>query len=113
MDNLTCIMCPMGCGLQVSKGKNGELVVTGNNCNRGENFAKEELTNPKRVVTTLVKTKQGVFPVKTTIAIPKKLVSKVVLEVEKLKLDNVRYHQVLIQNVLGTGADVIVTGKNK
>ena len=42
MTNLTCIMCPMGCSIQISKGSKGELVVTGNNCVRGEQFAKEE-----------------------------------------------------------------------
>ena len=110
MVNLTCIMCPMGCSLKVEKGKNGQLLVTGNNCVRGEMFAKEELTLPKRVVTSLVKTKDGVVSVKTTTPVPKKLVQDVVKEIEKLRCDSVRMHQVLIKNVLNTGADVVVTG---
>ena len=56
---MICIMCPMGCNLTVTK--NGDdITVTGNNCQRGVIFAKEELTCPKRIVTSSVKTEQGV-----------------------------------------------------
>lgn len=110
MVNLTCIMCPMGCSLKVEKTKNNELVVSGNNCIRGDKFAKEELTLPKRVVTSLVKTSKGVVSVKTTLPVPKTLVTKVVAEIEKLRPISVKMHEVLIKNVLNTGADVIVTG---
>ena len=107
MANLTCIMCPMGCSIQISKGAKGELVVTGNNCIRGEQFAKEEIVAPKRVVTSLLKTNKGVVPVKTT----KKYIAKTIQEIEKLKIDNVKFHQVVIKNIFNSGADVIVTGK--
>lgn len=110
MVNLTCIMCPMGCSLTITKDKQGKLVVTGNNCVRGEQFAKEELTLPKRVVTTLVKTDSGVVSVKTTLPVPKTKIKQVVEEVEKLRPAKVKMHEVLIKNVLNTGADIIVTG---
>lgn len=110
MVNLTCIMCPMGCSLTVRKEKNGELKVSGNNCARGEIFAKEEITEPKRVVTSLVKTKKGVVSVKTTSAIPKTLVKDVVGEIEKLRPEKVKFGEVLIKNIFNTGADIVVTG---
>ena len=109
MANLTCIMCPMGCSLVVQKDKSGVLRVTGNNCIRGENFAKEEVTLPKRVVTSLVKTSSGIASVKTTKPVPKVLIKKVVAEIERLRPIKVKMHEVLIENVLNTGADVIVT----
>ena len=37
----TCIMCPVGCHLTVTKTKNG-IVVSGNACPRGELFGKSE-----------------------------------------------------------------------
>ena len=110
MDKLTCIMCPMGCSLEVQKDKKGQLVVRGNNCIRGDQFAKEELTEPKRIVTTLVKTKSGVVSVKTNKSVPKKLVKRVVDEIEKLRPEKVKMNEVLIKNILNTGADVVVTG---
>ena len=113
MVNLTCIMCPMGCSLKIQKDKQGQLVVTGNNCIRGEQFAKEELTLPKRVVTTLVKTQNGVVSVKTTKPVPKTMIGKVVKKIEELRPVKVKMHEILIQNIFNTGADVVVTRKNK
>ena len=110
MANLTCIMCPMGCNLTIQKSKNGEIKVSGNNCVRGEVFAKEEITLPKRVVTSLVKTSKGVVSVKTTAPVPKNMVQDVVAEIEKLRPVKVKMHEVLIKNVFNTGADVVVTG---
>lgn len=105
---MICIMCPMGCNLTVKK-EGEEIVVTGNGCNRGVIFAKEELSCPKRIVTTSVKTKNGPKACKTTIPIPKNLVFQCVQEIEKLRLDDAKFGQVVIRNVLGTGADVVIT----
>ncbi|MDR0876931.1 MAG: DUF1667 domain-containing protein [Treponema sp.] len=56
MRELTCIVCPIGCSLAVEEGQAGadglsELTVTGNRCNRGPVYAREEIRAPKRVVT--------------------------------------------------------------
>lgn len=105
---LTCIMCPMGCHLTVENdGRN--IIVSGNGCNRGVVFAKEEISNPKRIVTTSVKTEQGVKSCKTTVAVPKDMIFDVVKEIEKLRLKKVKFGQIIIKNVLNTGADVVVT----
>ncbi len=101
-------MCPLGCELTVTI--DGENVdVKGNSCNRGVVFAKEEVTNPKRIVTTSVKTEYGVKSVKTTKPIPKSMIFDCIKEVEKLRLKDAKYGDVIIKNVLGTDADVIVT----
>ena len=107
--NMTCIMCPMGCSLEITNTKSG-LKVTGNNCIRGERYAIDELTTPKRMVTALVKVKNGVLPVKTTDLVPKDMVFKVVEEINKLTLKKGKLGDVIIKNVLNTGADVIITG---
>ena len=57
--NLICINCPLGCPLTVTL-ENGEVKkVEGNTCPRGEAYAKKELTNPTRIVTSTVKVKGG------------------------------------------------------
>ena len=57
--NLICINCPLGCPLTVSM-EDGEVKkVEGNTCPRGEAYAKKELTNPTRIVTSTVKVKGG------------------------------------------------------
>lgn len=106
---MTCIMCPMGCQLVVdSSGK--ELKVSGNTCIRGENYAKEEMTSPKRIVTALVKTSFGVLPVKTTKPVPKSMIFDVVREVNKISLKTGKMGDVIIKNVLGLDADIVITG---
>ena len=53
--NLTCIGCPMGCPLTVTM-ENGEVKdVTGNTCKRGDDYARKEVTNPTRIVTSTAK----------------------------------------------------------
>ena len=111
MIKTTCIMCPLGCSLTIEKNKN-KISVTGNNCKRGQEYGEQELTNPMRNVSTLVKLVQGgVVPVKTSGPIPKdkidkclKIISKVILE-KKPKIGGV-----IITNILGLGVDVICIG---
>ena len=71
---LICINCPMGCMLSVDIDENGEMAVSGNTCPRGEIYAKKELTNPTRIVTSIVTVTGGELPVasvKTQSDIPK------------------------------------------
>lgn len=50
-DELTCIVCPIGCRMKVTRTADGEISVTGNRCHRGEAYAREEFSDPRRVVT--------------------------------------------------------------
>jgi len=50
---LTCIACPRGCTLKVTK--NEPHVVEGNACPRGEKYAIEEMTAPKRTITSTMR----------------------------------------------------------
>lgn len=102
---LICIKCPRGCELNID----GES-ITGNACPRGMDYAREELTNPKRIVTYLVKTKYGIVPVKTDTEVPKDMIDRVLEEIASLNLDKTQIGQIVISNILGTGANVIVTG---
>lgn len=109
MKELVCIVCPMGCHLQCEH-KSGEIIVKGNNCKRGEMFAKSELTMPTRMLTALVKTTTGkVVSVKTTTAIPKKLIGKVMNELDKIVVDKPKFGKVVVKNILSTGADIVIT----
>lgn len=103
---LVCIKCPRGCELTV-EGEN----VTGNFCPRGLTYAKEEQTCPMRTVTALIKVDGGVVPVKTDKEVPKSKVFDVLKEIEKIKLNKVKFGQVVLSNVCGTDANIVVTGQ--
>ena len=57
--NLICIGCPLGCPLTVEMEGNEVKSVAGNTCPRGDAYAKKELTNPTRIVTSTVRVSGG------------------------------------------------------
>ena len=72
--NLICIGCPLGCPLTVEMEGNDVKSVAGNTCPRGDAYAKKELTNPTRIVTSTVRVAGGklaMVSVKTQSDIPK------------------------------------------
>ncbi len=109
---LTCIVCPRGCALVCELDDNGKLVsVTGNLCPRGKKYADDECTNPMRVVTSTVRCEDGaVVSCKTSTSIPKSLVLEAMRVINSTKApSSVKIGDVIIENILGTGADVIAT----
>ena len=109
MKELTCIVCPRGCRLKIDD----DLNVTGNSCPRGAKYAVDEMTNPKRMITSIVRVKNRentVASVKTSTAVPKGLIFEVMKEIEKVSVDAPTHiGQVVIKDVLGTGSDIIIT----
>ena len=103
---LICIKCPRGCNLVVD-GDN----VTGNLCPRGLDYAREEQTNPLRIVTTLIKVGEKVVPVKTSSEVPKARINEVLDEIAKIKVDTTSIGDVVLTNILDLGVDIVVTGE--
>ena len=58
MKNFVCIRCPLGCALTAEE-KNGEIVVTGNSCPRGREYAVSEMTDPVRTFSVSVRVTSG------------------------------------------------------
>ena len=110
--NTICINCPMGCPLTIEE-KDGVVTVTGNTCKRGELYGKEEYTHPRRNVTTLVRLQNGgVASCKTSTTVPKEMIFDVVKFIGTLTCsDDVKIGDVVAKDVLGTGPDVVITGR--
>ena len=109
MKDLTCIVCPVGCRIAVEE-KDGELVITGNSCPRGYEHAKNEYTDPKRMLTTTVKVEGGVLPripVISTAEIPKRQLGECLAQLYQLKVTApVAYGDIIVKDILGTGVDI-------
>lgn len=109
---LTCIVCPKGCQLKVDLDDNKKVVsVVGYTCKRGLEYAETEFTAPMRTLTTTAPVKGGgVVPVKTDKAIPKELLFKCMEEINLSRVPtDAQVGYVVIENILGTGANVITT----
>lgn len=110
---LTCIGCPMGCPLTVEM-NNGEVVsVTGNTCKRGEVYARKEVTNPTRIVTSSVIVEGGnlaAVSVKTKEDIPKEKIFDCMKALKGVKVQApVHIGDVIVKNVADTGVDIVAT----
>ena len=110
MAELICIVCPKGCHLKVDE---TTFAVTGNSCENGAEYGANELRNPTRTLTSTVKLENGVLPrcpVRTSAPIPKGKMFEAMAVLEGVTLTApVKIGQVAVENLLGTGADLIVT----
>ncbi len=111
--NITCIVCPMGCRMTVTKLEDGNYKVEGNTCKRGEKYGVEEMTCPKRVVTSTVKIKEGalnLLPVKTNDAIPKELIFDLMALLDEVEITApVKVGDIIVENVLNTGINIVAS----
>ena len=124
MRELTCIVCPIGCSLTVEEGAvvqgQPSLTITGNRCNRGPVYAKEEILSPKRVVTATCGftapendparslTAPRRIPVKSSMPCPREKIKELLEEIYRLRPGlPVKAGDKLITNWKGTGIDVV------
>lgn len=109
---ITCIMCPVGCELDVKKVGN-KISVKGNGCPRGVIFGEKEITHPERMVTTIKVYKNGTVSLKTDKPVPKKVINAVLQEIKKTPLpEKVEIGMIFIKNVMLSGANIVVTNIN-
>lgn len=111
---LVCVACPLGCGITVSIGDNGEVLeVTGNTCKRGDTYARNEVTAPARSLTTTVRVDGGkayVVPVKSAGPVPKGMMFQCMKVINKASVKApVKIGDVVIKDILGTGVDIVAT----
>lgn len=111
IQKLTCIGCPMGCALSVEMEGKEVVRVSGNTCPRGDAYARKELTNPTRIVTSTVRVKDWkMLSVKTEQDIPKEKIMNCIRELKHIcVVPPVHVGDVILQNVAGTGVAVIAT----
>lgn len=111
MQEIICIVCPKGCHLMVDE--NRDFAVTGNACEKGIDYGRNELLDPVRVLTSTVRIEGSDIvrcPVRTNGSIPKSIMFDAMKEIDAVVLSApVNVGDVVIMNLLGTGIDVIAT----
>lgn len=111
--NLTCISCPMGCSLTVVMEQGTVVSVSGNTCKRGDIYARKEVTDPTRIVTTTVRVEGGeaeMVSVKTKEDIPKGKIFDCVRALKDVTVKApIHIGDVILSDVAGTGVDIVAT----
>lgn len=109
----TCIICPNGC--EITAKLNGKKIVSvaGNRCKKGGAYVRQELTCPMRTFSTSIILEGGKIPlvsVRLTKPVPKEKIFAVNELIHRQKAQApVRIGQIVLENVLGLGSDVIIT----
>ena len=110
---LICIGCPLGCNLTVEMDGGQVVSVNGNTCKRGDDYARKELTDPRRIVTSTVPVAGGNLPVvsvKTASDIPKGKIRECLCALKGVtRTAPVQIGDVIVENVADTGVDVVAT----
>ena len=105
---LTCIGCPLGCTITVTMDGSTVTAVTGNTCPRGDAYARKEVTNPTRIVTSTVRVKGGIYPMATASDIPKGRIFDCVNALKDVTVNApLKIGDVVLSDVAGTGVDII------
>ena len=110
---LICINCPRGCQVKIAT---DTKEVTGNYCKRGEEYAITEITCPKRTLTTSmrVEDEDTLISVRTDKPLPKELLFKAMEIINKTAIKKpVKMNQILIENILDSGVNIISTKEMK
>ena len=112
-DELTCIVCPIGCRLRVERLQEDQIKVTGNRCKRGIDYAEEEFRDPRRVVTGTCAIRDGDYsrlPVRSSASVPVDAVPAFLNAMYELRLAApIRAGEEIAADLAGTGIGLIAT----
>lgn len=115
--HFTCVICPLGCEIDVELQGGNVVSMEGNKCQKGKEFVLQELEEPMRILTTTVPikgAKWAMLPVRTDKAIPKRLLFKVIEQLADIELQApVKMYDVILKNTAGTGANIVATRNMK
>lgn len=110
---LNCIVCPMGCEMTATI-ENGSVVsVTGNTCPRGPKYAQEEITAPKRMLTSTVRIEGGLLPLLPVVSkspLPKDQVLACAAHLRGITVQApIAEGAVICSDILGLGVDIVAS----
>ena len=112
-----CICCPAGCHLEITRADDGTVQVSGNNCPRGDKYARQEMSDPRRTVTTTVAAEGDAhcrIPVKSTAPVPMALIPGLLETLHALKIKlPVTLGNCILKDCPQTGIDIVATASKE
>ena len=112
---IPCITCPAGCMIKVTYRDGEVLDVSGNSCERGDAYARAEVTSPVRLITSTVRAEglnSPVISVRTKEPVPKDMTNRIMKAVkETIVTKPVSVGDVIIADVCSVGVDIVATSE--
>ncbi len=110
---INCIVCPLGCEITVQMQDDKIIAIKDFSCPRGQAYATEEMTAPKRVLTSTVKIAGGLLPLLPVVSsqpLPKEKVMACAAALRKINIQApVQQGDIIIPDILGLGVDIIAS----
>lgn len=110
---IICTICPKGCTVTVEGDAGAISSISGFGCKRGQDYATAEFTSPVRILTTTVKIagKDGdLLPVRSSSPLPKDKIMACMEVIKKATASlPVCQYDVIVENICGTGVDIVAT----
>lgn len=110
---MNCIMCPMGCEMTVTIENGTVASVKGNTCPRGDKYARDEITAPKRMLTSTVSIEGGMLPLLPVVSadvLPKERILDCAVYLRKIKIRTpVKTGDIIVKDILGLGVDIVAS----
>ena len=112
---MTCVTCPVGCELTVEYENKTLISVIGHTCKRGEKYASDEITNPRRTLTSTViinldGVKSKFLPVKTDKPISKDKIFNAMKIINQIKINapfNIKMGDIIYQGFTEPGINLV------
>ena len=109
---ITCILCPMGCEVNIIKNEK-TYEASGSRCKKGTEYALKELSCPERTVTSTVKTIFKDFPrlpVRTDKEVPLEKVFELMMSINKIVIrKRLKPGDIIASDITGKGVNLIAT----
>jgi len=110
--HITCVICPVGCKVFIRK-DGVHYTIEGNRCQRGEEYARNELMMPRRILTTSIGVSNGILPlvsVKTPRPIDRARIKEIMKEIRDLSIvAPVAVGDTVVEDIDGEGTPLLAT----
>ena len=110
---IICTVCPRGCHIMVEGEGDTILSVEGYSCKRGLEYGSTEFAHPVRILTTTVKmagVQSDLLPVRSTKPIPREKIFDCMEVIRKTEVAlPVARYDVVVEDICGTGVDIVAT----
>lgn len=110
----TCIICPNGCEITAEYDPDmTDISIQGASCPRGKEYVRQELIEPRRTIASSVRLHGGELPlvsVRLDRPVPREIIPAVMKVLREQRLEApVRIGDVVVEDILHSGSNVIVT----